>query len=379
MPNKEIIYLDNAATTSVNPDVLLSYETVIKKYQGNASSIHALGMEAKDLLEQARNQILSLLNKKEDELIFTSGATEANNLALKGYALQYQNRGKHIIVSSIEHPSILETAKQLEEYFGFEVTYLPVNTEGKVEVETLKNSLRKDTILVSVMAVNNETGVIQPIEEIGELLKDYPKVAFHSDAAQAIGKVDIDYSNVDMITLTAHKIHGLKGCGCLIKRKAITFLPLISGGGQENNLRSGTNDIASAVAFSKALRLAISNQKKNQMYVNSLVEPLRKYFLDNPDLYEINSIDNPYILNVSLKTKKAAVVVEGLSERGMMISSVSACHSKGESASYVIKAMGKSDSLSHNTLRISFSEENTQQNVEKLIQNLDEIVKGLHQ
>ena len=201
-----IIYLDNAATTKVDKEVLETYNKVSTTFFANTSSIHSLGYKNNDLLEKARASILSNLNLKDDELIFTSGATESNNLAIKGYALKHKNRGNHIIVSSIEHPSVLECAKQLESEFGFNVTYLPVKEDGKIDINTLKEAIRKETILVSIMSVNNETGVIEPIEEIASLLKGYNNIAFHVDAVQSIGKVDINLKDVDLITLTSHKI-----------------------------------------------------------------------------------------------------------------------------------------------------------------------------
>ena len=376
MPNK-LVYLDNAATTVVNQEVLDSYNKTKKQFFANPSSIHIPGQEASRLLDKAREQILSCLNVKDDELIFTSGATEANNLAIKGYALRYQNRGKHIIVSSIEHPSILETAKQLEEHFGFDVTYLPVNNRGVVEVKTLKSAIRKDTILVSIMAVNNEIGTINPIHEISKLLKDYTLIVFHVDVTQGIGKIDLPYEDMDMFSFSGHKIHGLNSSGALIKRKKIELLPLLSGGGQENNYRSGTNDVALAVSLAKALRLANEEKAANYAKISRFAEILKEYLSSNPDLYELNSDDNPYIVNVSLLNKKASVLVEALSTNGIMVSSTSACHAKEEPFSYVVKALGKSDQLAHNTVRVSFSKDNTELDVKLLIECLDKLVREL--
>ena len=376
----KIIYLDNAATTLVNPEVLDTYNKVVNGYFANASSIHAEGQKANRLLEKSREQILSCLHLNEHEVIFTSGATEANNLAIKGYCLEHQNRGKHIIVSSVEHACVLESARWLEK-FGFEVTYLPVNSKGVVEAETLKAALRDDTILVSIMAVNNETGAINPIHEIASLLKNYSKIAFHVDAVQSMGKVEINYSEIDMFSVAGHKIHSLKGSGLLIKRKKIELLPMNSGGGQENNLRSGTNDVASAASISKAVRLATENMMAKKEKVTKLYQIVKDYIDENPELYELNSYssDNPYIINFSLKTRKASVVVEALSNNGIMISSISACHSRGEPMSYVVAAMGKDEFLSHNTLRISFDESNTVDEIKTFISALDKIIRSLKQ
>ena len=376
MANK-IIYLDNAATTLVNPEVLDSYNKTKTQYFANPSSIHISGQESSRLLSKAREQILSLLNVNDDELIFTSGATEANNLAIKGYALRYQNRGKHLITTAIEHPSVLEAFKQLEDNFGFEVTYLPINKNGVIEINDLKNAIRKDTILVSIMAVNNEIGSINNINEISNLLKDYPLIAFHSDVTQGIGKINLPYEKMDMFSFSGHKIHGLNSSGALIKRKKIELLPLLSGGGQENNFRSGTNDVALAVSLAKAMRLSISSLDQNFTKIKQFSEVLLTYLKENPSLYEINSFDNPYIVNFSSLTKKASVVVESLSTRGIMVSSVSACHAKKEPISYVIKALGKSDELAHNTIRVSFSSDNNIEDVNALIFNLKNINKEL--
>ena len=372
-----IIYLDNAATTVVNNEILEAYNKAKKLYFANPSSIHIPGQEASRLLEKAREQILSILKVKDDELIFTSGATEANNLAIKGYCFRYQNRGKHIIVSNIEHPSVLETAIQLEEHFGFEVTYLPVNEKGVVEVSTLKAAIRKDTILVSIMAVNNEIGTINPIHEIAELLKEYPLIVFHVDVTQGITKIDLPYQDMDMFSFSGHKIHGLNSSGALVKRKKIELLPIMSGGGQENNFRSGTNDVALAVSLAKALRLENAKISENFRKIAAISQFLKDYLSSRKDLYELNSGENPYIVNFSTLTRKASVIVEALSSRGIMVSSTSACHAKEEPISYVVLALGKSEQKAHNTIRVSLSEDTTLEDIKCLIKNLEELVEGL--
>ena len=381
MEQNKLIYFDNASTTKVNPEVLQTYIKVNESTFGNASSIHFAGQEASRLLEKSREVILSSFGlSNTHQVIFTSGATEGNNLAIKGYALKYKNRGNHIIVSAIEHASVLETVKQLETEFGFSVTYLPVDEHGTINVEELINSITDKTILVSIMAVNNEIGVINDIENIATLLTAYPKIAFHVDATQAIGKVNLKFSNVDLITFSGHKIHGLKGTGALIKKKKIEILPLNSGGGQEDNFRSGTNDVAGAVSLAKAVKLANVDIEKNKLKITAISFLIYEYLENNSDLYEINSTkDNPYIINFSLRNKKASVVVEALSNRNIMISSISACHSKRESYSHVVKAMGKDDSLSHNTLRISLDISNTIDEAKVFLKELDEIVRGIKQ
>ena len=375
-----IIYLDNAATSKVYPEVLDSYNQITLKYFANPSSIHKLGQESNRLLEKSREQILSLLNLTHHEVIFTSGATEANNLAIKGYALANKSRGNHLITTAVEHPSVLNTFKALEKY-GYEVTILPVNKNGAIEVNSLKEAIKDNTILVSVMSVNNETGAINPIKEIGELLKNYPKIAFHVDMTQAIGKVDIPLENIDMFSFSGHKIHALLGSGALIKEKKIILEPIANGGGQENNLRSGTNTLALSATLAKALRLSLKEQKENYNKVSNLRDYLLSYLKDNPDLYSLNSLDNnnPYIVNFSLFNHKASVVVEALSNKGIMVSSLSACHSKNEDYSYVVLAMNNDMKLAHNTIRVSFSYENTVDDVNALIRGLKQIMKEIKQ
>ena len=377
MPQNKIIYLDNAATTIVNNEVLDAFSKAKKLYFANPSSIHIPGQEASRLLDKAREQILSLLGTTGYDCIFTSGATEANNLAIKGYCLKHANRGKHIITSVVEHPSVLETCKQLEECFGFEVTYLPVNKEGIVEIEELKRALRKDTILVSLMAVNNEIGSINNIHEISKVLKGYPTTVFHVDVTQGIGKIKLPYEDIDMFSFSGHKIHGLNSSGALIKKHKIELLPVISGGGQEYGYRSGTNDVALAVSLAKALRLEFDKIDENYAKVTQFADILKEYLNNNKDLYELNSGENPYIVNFSTLTKKASVIVEALSSNGIMVSSTSACHAKEEPISYVVKALGKNDQLAHNTIRVSFSEINTLEDVKELVKTLDRLIKEL--
>ena len=375
-----IIYLDNAATSKVYPEVLESYNQITLKYFANPSSIHKLGQESNRLLEKSREQILSLFNLTHHEVIFTSGATEANNLAIKGYALANRSRGNHLITTAVEHPSVLNTFKALEKY-GYEVTILPVNKNGVIEVNSLKEAIKDNTILVSVMSVNNETGAINPIKEVEELLKNYPKIAFHVDMTQAIGKIDIPLENIDMFSFSGHKIHALLGSGALIKEKKIILEPIAHGGGQENNNRSGTNTLALSATLAKALRLSLKEQKDNYNKVSNLRDYLVSYLKDNPDLYAINSLDkdNPYIVNFSLLNHKASVVVEALSNKGIMVSSLSACHSKNEDYSYVVLAMNNDMKLAHNTIRVSFSYENTVDDVNALIRGLKQIMKEIKQ
>ena len=374
MGQPNIIYFDNAATTVANSEVLETYVKAKTSYFANPSSIHSLGQQANRLLDKAREQIIDLLKTPYHEVIFTSGATESINLAIKGYALKYQNRGKHIISTNVEHPAVKESLEQLKEQFGFDITYLKVNEKGELSLKDLESAIKKDTILVSVMAVNNETGVIFPIKEIASIVHKHPTVIFHSDVTQAIGKIDLPYQDIDMFSFSGHKIHGLNSSGALIKNKRIELLPVTSGGGQENGFRSGTSDVALDASLAKALRLAISSLKENYQKVALLQGKLMKYLLDNPSLYHINSSDNPYIVNFSTLTKKASVVVEALSNEGIMVSSTSACHAHKEPISEVVLAMSDNLSLAKNTIRISFDASNNLEEVDVLINKLANII-----
>ena len=379
MPESKIIYLDNAANTLVNPEILQTYQKVIEQFIANPSSIHFEGQKASHLLDIARQQILDCFHLSNHEVIFTSGATEANNLAIKGTAFQYANRGRHIITSVAEHPSVLEVFRQLETKFQFTVTYLPINKDGIIDIDDLKKAITNETIFVSLMAVNNETGAINPIKEIASILSKHPKIIFHVDAVQAVGKILFDYSKVDLITIAGHKINALNSCGVLLKRKKIDLLPLLAGGGQEGGIRSGSNDVAMGVSLSKAIRLALADVPSKIEYIKPLNQQIRSYLLANADLYEINTPNDasPFIINFSLKNRKASVVVEALSNRGIMISSTSACHARKEAFSYVVKAMGKAEQIYSNTLRVSLDTTNTKSDVPLFLSSLDEVVKGI--
>lgn len=372
-----LIYLDNASTTKVAKEVLDEYNSIHQRFFANPSSVHRLGQEASHHLNKCREDTLRLLNLNNHQIIYLSGATEANNLAIKGTCLRYKNRGKHIITTLYEHPSVLEAFKQLEKEFGFEVTYLSPNSEGIITAQNVLNAIRKDTIFISIMAVNNEIGAINPIEEIAKELIKYPKIIFHVDAAQAVGKTfkPINFSDVSLLTLSAHKIHGLVGFGALIKKRNIELLPLSSGGGQEYNYRSGTNDLPGAFAFKKALEIAIKNQSENYLKVQSLSEVIIKYLQSKPQLFELNLPKNinPYIINFSSINKKGSVIVEALSNNNIMVSSVSACSSKISKGSHVVKSLGKSDNIVNNTIRVSLDASNNLEEINTFIKTLDKI------
>ncbi|MBQ0009419.1 MAG: cysteine desulfurase [Firmicutes bacterium] len=368
----KIIYLDNAATTRPSKDVVALYNDIELNHFGNSSSIHGLGVDSLKYLTAARETILNSFKVKNYKVYFTGSSTEANNLAIKGFCYKHANRGKHIITTNIEHPSVLECFRALEND-GFKVTYLKVNAEGIVTAEDVKNAMTNETILVSVMAVNNEIGSINPIKEIKEVVLKFPKTVLHVDTTQAVGKINLDYNNCDMFVVSSHKIHGLKGSGALIAKSSISFDPVISGGGQEDGMRSGTVSVANACALAKAVKNLFP--LKN---IEELSENLREN-LNKIDGIEMNSNANctPYIINFSLTKKKASVVVEALSNKGIYVSSVSACNSKGESGSYVVKALGKSDELAHNTIRVSLDNETTLDELEKFTLALKDVLEAI--
>ena len=373
MSEDRIIYLDNAATTLPNKDVVALYCELETKIFGNSNSIHKLGINSLNYLNKARESILSSFGVKNYKVYFTSSSTEANNLAIKGYCYKYSNRGKRIITSNIEHPSVLETFKALETE-GFDVIYLPVNKDGIIEIESLKNVMNDETILISLMAVNNEIGSINPIKQIAEVVHKYPKANLHVDTTQAIGKIPFNYNDADMFVISGHKIHGLKGCGALIAKQNISFMPLINGGGQEEGFRSGTVAVAHACALAKALKIEMS--KKND------ISSLHYYLINelkNISGVELNSPENSskYIVNFSLTEKKASVVVEALSNKGIFVSSVSACNSKKEPLSLTVKNIGKNDILAHNTIRVSLDDENTLEEIKIFISELKKILESI--
>ena len=375
MRTNNFIYLDNAATTKVSDEVAALFMESEKENFANPNSIHALGIKNAKNVQIARDSILKSFKLKNHKVIFTSSSTEANNLAIKGYCLNYQNRGKHIITSNIEHPSVLECFKQLKDKFGFDVTILEVNKDGVITPNQLEATMRKDTILVSIMALNNEIGSINPINELADIVHKYPKCNFHVDTTQAIGKINLDYSCIDMFVVSAHKIHGLKGSGALIYKSSLSFLPLLSGGGQEDGFRSSTVSVSNARAIALAIDNALKEYSKPIYELrDKLVEGLKSI-----NGVELNSDPNcsPYIVNFSLTNKKASVVVEDLSNKGIYISSVSACNSKKEASSYVVKALGKDDKLAHNTLRVSFSKDNTLEDVDIFLKELKNTLESI--
>lgn len=371
-----MIYFDNAATTRPSLAVLECFEKENEQCFANPSSRHAYGREAYRKLENARLSILKSLSLSNDyRVLFTSGASESNNLAIKGIAKEYLRRGKRIITTQVEHPSVLEAFRSLEKE-GFEVIYLPTKEDGTVDPETLKVNMNKETILVSIMATNNETGSNNDILALSKIVHSFPKAFFHVDVTQAIGKRDLPYSSIDLFSFSGHKIHGLKGTGALILKKNITLLRQIDGGDQEYFFRAGTDNLPGDETLAVALEEATKNLQDNIAHAKEISSFLREGLEKNDEILMNSPLEgSPFILNFSLKRKKASVVTEALSHEGIYVSSVSACNSKGEPISYVLEAMGFSKERAMNSIRLSFSRENTLEEAKTFLNTLQNILE----
>jgi len=374
-----MIYFDNSATTKPFPEALKSFHQVSERYYANPSSIHSFGSETEKLLLQSKKQAAQLLNVNQEEIVFTSGGTEGNNLAIKGIALQHQSRGKHIITTTIEHPSVLEACRSLEG-LGFEVTYLPVDDEGRVNVEDVKKEIRNDTILLSIMHVNNELGTVQPIEEIGRIAYQHPKLFFHVDHVQGLGKLPLDLheARIDLCTMSSHKIHGLKGAGILFVKRNTSLFPLLHGGSQEASYRAGTENLAGIVAMVKSLRIILDKQQHQYGHLQNLNKQLRDCLEDLPQVVLNSPKDSaPYILNFSVPGYKPEVVIHALGEKGIYISTKSACSSKNADESAVLAACGHQFKRSSSALRVSLSYDSTEEEVETFCKAFKEVMNQL--
>lgn len=366
-----MIYFDNSATTKPYPEALATYTEVATRIWGNPSSLHNLGSQATRILEASRKQIAELIGKKAEEIYFTSGGTEGDNWVLKGVAFEKAPFGKHIIVSDIEHPAIKESATWLETQ-GFEVDYAPVDARGFVKVDALASLLRPDTTLVSVMAVNNEIGSIQPIHEIAALLEDRPTISFHVDAVQALAKVaTAGYlpERVDFATFSSHKFHGLRGVGFVYIKEGKKITPLLTGGGQEKEMRSTTENVAGIAATAKALRLAMENQVAFVSKTQQMKEVIRKELANYPDVTIFSGEDHfaPHILTFGIKGVRGEVVVHAFEEFDIYISTTSACSSKAGKPAGTLIAMGVDKSIAQTAVRLSLELENDMSQVEQFL------------
>ena len=366
-----MIYFDNSATTKPYPEALATYTEVATRIWGNPSSLHNLGSQATRILEASRKQIAELIGKKAEEIYFTSGGTEGDNWILKGVAFEKAPYGKHIIVSDIEHPAIKESAAWLMTQ-GFEVDYAPVDARGFVKVDALASLLRPDTTLVSVMAVNNEIGSIQPIHKIAALLEDRPTISFHVDAVQALAKVATEVylpERVDFATFSSHKFHGLRGVGFVYIKEGKKITPLLTGGGQEKEMRSTTENVAGIAATAKALRLAMENQEAFASKTQQMKEVIRKELANYPDVTVFSGEDHfaPHILTFGIKGVRGEVVVHAFEEFDIYISTTSACSSKAGKPAGTLIAMGVDKSIAQTAVRLSLDLENDMSQVEQFL------------
>lgn len=372
-----MIYMDHAATTALHPEAARAMEPYLKEQYGNPSGAYKLAQQAKEAVEQARMYAAKLIGARAEEICFTSGGTESDNWALRGVAEAMSQNGKHMITTRIEHPAILQTCRYLEKH-GYEITYLEVDWEGRIDIEKLKAAIRPDTILVSVMMANNEIGTIEPIREIGMLLHRQG-IVFHTDAVQACGQVpiDVNYLMVDLLSASGHKLHGPKGSGFLYIRTGTPIVPLIYGGGQEKGHRSGTENVPAIAGFGEAARIAA----RTLLYRKRQVQWLRDYMyrqLDAriPDL-RLNGSSSyrlPGNLNISIKGVNSSVLLRVFKEAGVCVSARSACSSGKGSTSHVLKAISVPEEFAGGTLRITLGSENTKEEVDYVVELLEETV-----
>ena len=378
----EIRYFDHAATTFVKEEVLKEMIPYFCMQYGNASSIYSIGRKSKKAIEVARDKVAKSINAKPKEIYFTACGSESDNLALKGFCYANKHKGKHIITSKIEHPAILESCKTLEKE-GFEVTYLNINQDGFISLEELENTIREDTILVSIMFANNEIGTIQPIQQIGDICKKQG-IIFHTDCVQAVGnvKVDVEKMNIDMLSMSAHKFYGPKGVGALYVRNGIEFDRIQDGGHQEKNKRAGTENVAGIVGLGKAIELA----DKNLGNYNSKLTNLRDYYFKQveekiPNIKINGSKENrlPGNANISFEGINGEELLLKLDQYGICASSGSACSSGSPNPSHVLLALGLPKELAYGSLRVTLGEENNKDDVDFLVSKLQEIVKELRE
>lgn len=376
----DIKYFDNAATTRINEEVLKEMFPYLTKEYGNASSMYSIGRQSRRAIENARKQVAQLLNCKPQEIYFTSCGTESDNTALKGVAFKNKEKGNHIITSKIEHPAILHTCQNLEKQ-GFEVTYLNVDEEGTIDIEQLNNSIKPSTILISIMFANNEIGTIEPIEQISYIAKKH-NIIFHTDAVQACGNIPIDVQKmgIDMLSLSGHKINAPKGIGALYVKEGIEFETYMDGGHQEHSKRAGTENVAEIVGLGKACEMAKNNMEKHIKYLQNL----RDYYISQveekiPDVKLNGSRKNrlPGNSNFSFKDIRGDELLLKLDEKGICASSGSACSTGSLEPSHVLTAIGLPQNLLDGTLRVTFGEDNTIEDVDYLVENLEQIIKKL--
>ncbi|MGM9948342.1 cysteine desulfurase family protein [Floccifex sp.] len=370
-----MIYFDHSSTTSVRPEVRRVYSQLLETQYGNADSLHSMGRSVHQLLEKSRENIASMLHVLPTEIIFTGCASESNSLAIIGYALKNKSRGNHILVSNVEHPSV-QNAMAFLKNFGFEIEYLPINSSGIVTADLVQSKLRKDTILVSTMHVNNEMGAINPVEEISQVVHQHPTCVYHVDCVQSFSKIDVPFSCIDLATISAHKIHGLKGSALLVKKKNIQLMPLVQGGQQEQGIRGGTENAPANIVLSKTIRLALEEQKEVYQRVSKINEFIRME-LNKIKEAHINSPEEalPYILNISFDQITSEVLLNALDQKGICVSAKSTCSSHQRNYSSTLVAMGYSEKIATHMIRLSFGKDNTMQEARIFIDACKEIIK----
>lgn len=374
------MYLDNSATTAVSEEVLKEMEPYFREAYGNPSTLYSVGREAKKGLEEARQRVADAINADSKEIIFTSGGSESDNLAIKGIALKLRGKGNHIITSEIEHPAVKETLHFLET-LDFKVTYLPVYDNGIVKVEDVKKAITPETILITIMHGNNEIGTIQPIAEIGKLAREN-KILFHTDAVQTFGKIKVDVKelNVDLLSLSSHKVHGPKGVGALYIKKGVRITPLIHGGGQERGIRSGTENVPGIVGFGKACEIASNDLEENySRLIKTRDEIIDKVLGAVPESYLNGDRDErlPNVINFRFSSIEGESLILLLDAKGYQASTGSACSSKTLEASPVLKALNLDDVDVHGSLRISLGSETYFNDVDGLVEAIKESVATL--
>lgn len=367
-----MVYLDYSATTPVNEEVLNTYVEVTKKYIGNPNSLHKLGVEAKQLIDAATKQVADIFGVSSNEVIYTSGASEANNLAIKGIC--FKHTGKHIITTELEHSSVSEAVKYMEK-LGYQVSYVKLDNKGLVDLADLENLIRDDTVLVSIAAVNSEVGVVQDLEAISKIVKKYPKVFFHSDMTQSIGKMKVNLAYVDLASVSAQKFYGMKGIGCLIKKANIDIEPLIHGGKSTTIFRSGTPATPLIVSFAKALRLAYVDFDKKNQHVLELHDYLINRLNSLDVLINSNEFCLPYIVNISLKGIKPETMLHALEQDDIYISTQTAC-STGNYSLAVFAVTNDMEKASH-SIRVSLSYLTTKVEIDIFVNSLEKHISEL--
>lgn len=379
------VYLDNSATTPIDREVLETMLPFLTEKFGNASSIHFFGQEARAAVDKARHQVAELLNARPNEIIFTSGGTESNNLAIRGLVQANEKYGRHIIISAIEHSAVKNVCEDLEKH-GFEATYLPVYEDGIVRIDDVKSAIREDTILISIMTANNEIGTIQPVEEIGKIVKQErengSKIWFHTDAVQAVGKipVDVEETGCDLLSISGHKIYAPKGVGALYVRRGVRLQSQNIGGHQERERRGGTESVPHIAAFGKACELAKKNLLENAVYLKILRDKFEDGVAERISDFAFNGNRGkrvPSISNISFRYIEGEGLLINLDLQGIAVSTGSACSSGSLEPSPVIRALGRDDELARGAIRFSFGKENSIKDVDYLLKVLPQAVENL--